>query len=59
MVQRLLRLEPAALNHEMLQQEAPPAGHLHEAEEVLLPPPGRGRLAEAAHGRPAQPGTQV
>ena len=58
-VQRLLRLEPAALNHELLQREALPAGHAHKAEEVLLPPPGRGRPAEAAHGRPAQPGTQV
>ena len=30
-----------------------------KAEEVLLPPRGWGRPAEATHGRPAQPGTQV
>ena len=28
---------------------------LHEIEEVLLPPPGRGRPAEGHEGRPAQP----
>ena len=35
------------------------AGHLHEAEEVLLPPRGRGRPPVRHEGRPAQPGTQV